>query len=142
METMNMRGLITRKLVLLLSGLTASGIAATIFFAPDAFYASYEIDLAGNTNLTNELKASAGALFVAGLLMLLGVFRARLTFVSLVAAAAIYLAYGLSRFLSIAIDGIPHSSLVGAAIFEIAIGVACLLALLSELKSYSERTTN
>jgi glucan phosphoethanolaminetransferase (alkaline phosphatase superfamily) len=137
-----MRGLITRKLVLLLSGLTASGIAATIFFAPDAFYASYEIDLAGNTNLTNELKASAGALFVAGLLMLLGVFRATLTFVSLVAAAAIYLAYGLSRFLSIAIDGIPHSSLVGAAIFEIAIGVACLLTLLSELKSYSERTTN
>jgi hypothetical protein len=136
-----MKGLVTRKLMLLFSGLTASGIAATIIFAPDAFYASYEINLAGNTNLTNELKASAGALFVAGLLMLLGVFRARLTFVSLVAASTIYLAYGLSRLLSIAIDGIPHSSLVAAAIFEIAIGVACLLALLPELNGYNKHSS-
>lgn len=142
MKTVNLKGLMTRKLMLLFSGLTASGIAATILFAPDAFYASYEIELAGDTNLTNELKASAGALFVAGLLMLLGVFRAKLTFVSLAAAATIYLAYGLSRFLSIVIDGIPHSSLVGAAIFEIAIGIACLLALLPELNSHNEPATD
>jgi len=140
METMSLKRLVTRKLMLLLSGLTATGIATTILFAPDTFYASYEIDLAGNTNLTNELKAPAGALFVAGLLMLLGVFRARLTFVSLVAATTIYLTYGLSRLLSIAIDGIPHSSLVGAAIFEMAIGVACLLALLPELNACNRRT--
>ena len=75
-----------RKLVLLLSGLVTGGIAVTIFSTPDAFYAAYGIELAGNTNLTNELKAPAGVLFVAGLLMLVGVFRARLTSVSLVAA--------------------------------------------------------
>lgn len=142
MKIMSLKGLLTRKLVLLFSGLVASGIAATILFAPDAFYAAYEIELAGNTNLTNELKASAGPLFVAGLLMLSGVFRAKLTFVSLAAATAIYLAYGLSRFLSIAVDGVPHSGLVGAAIFEISIGVICLLALVPDLNRYNVRTTN
>lgn len=142
METITVKSLVIRKVVLLLGGLVASGIAATILFAPDAFYAAYEIELAGNTNLTNELKASAGALFVAGLLMLSGVIRAQLTFISLAAAAAIYLAYGLSRSLSIAIDGVPHSALVGAAIFEITIGVICLLALLPDLNRYNFRTTN
>lgn len=135
------RGLIS-KLVLLFSGLVASGIAASILFAPDAFYSAYEIELAGNTSLINELKASAGPLFIAGLLMLMGVFRTKLTFVSLAAATVIYLAYGLSRFLSMAVDGVPHSGLVDAAIFEIAIGAICLFALLPDLHGKEIPTTN
>ncbi len=126
---MNLRAQVARKLVLLISGLVAIGIAATILFAPDMFYAAYGIELAGNTNLTNELKAPAGVLLVAGLLMLAGVFRTHLTTAGLMVATAIYLPYGLSRLLSIALDGVPHSGLVGAAIFEIAVGAVCLLAL-------------
>lgn len=129
MTMMNLRGLLARKLVLLISGTVAVGIAVTILFAPEGFYAAYGIELAGNTNLTNELKAPAGVLLIAGLLMLAGVFRTRFITISLAASAAIYLPYGLSRFLSMAIDGVPHSSLVGAAIFEIAVGTVCLLAL-------------
>ena len=131
-----------RKLVLLLSGLVAGGIAVTIFSTPDAFYATYGIELAGNTNLTNELKAPAGVLFVAALLMLAGVFRARLTSVSLIAATVIYLPYGLSRSLSIAVDGVPSGGLVGAAIFEIAIGVVCLLVLINGRNGRNAHTTN
>ncbi len=130
MTMMNLRGLVARRLVLLIAGIVAIGIAAAILFAPDGFYAAYGIELAGNTNLTNELKAPAGVLLVAGLLMLAGVFRARLTTVSLIAAAAIYLPYGLSRLLSFALDGVPNSALVSAAIFEIAVGAVCLLALM------------
>ncbi len=48
---------------LLLSGLIAAAIAATIWIAPDAFYASYGIALGGDVNLINELKAPAGILF-------------------------------------------------------------------------------
>ena len=130
MTMMNLRGLVARRLVLLIAGIVAIGIAATILFAPEGFYAAYGIELAGNTNLTNELKAPAGVLLVAGLLMLAGVFRAQLTNVSLTAATAIYLPYGLSRLLSFALDGIPNSALVSAAIFEIAVGAVCLLALI------------
>jgi hypothetical protein len=64
------------RVLLLASGLLAAGIAATILFAPDAFYTGYGIDVGSNVNLANELKAPAGLLLIAGLLMLIGVFRA------------------------------------------------------------------
>ena len=82
--------------------------------------------------MINELKAPAGALFVAGILMIVGVFRSQLTVVSQATATVIYLSYGLSRLLSIGIDGMPNSGLVGAAVFEILLGAICLVALLPE----------
>ena len=142
MTMMSLRALVARKLVLSISGIVAIGIAATILFAPDVFYAAYGIELAGNTNLTNELKAPAGVLFVAGLLMLAGVVHSQWMTVSLAAATAIYLPYGLSRLLSMAVDGMPDSALVGAAIFEIAVGAVCLLALIPGRIGHIAHTTN
>lgn len=113
------------RVLLLGSGLVAAGIAVTILFAPTPFYASYGIDIGSNTNLVNELKAPAGALLIAGLLMLAGVFRGEFVILSLTTATAIYLSYGVSRFLSMAVDGVPHSGLVSAAVLEVAIGVMC-----------------
>ena len=49
---------------------------------------------------------------------------------SLTVASVVYLSYGLSRILSIALDGMPHSGMVGAAGIEIVIGGICLLTLL------------
>ena len=121
--------------LLLTSGLLAAGIAATILFAPDAFYASYGIEVSSNVSLANELKASAGMLFIAGLLMLAGVIRTELTVASLGTATVTFLSYGLSRLLSMAIDGVPHSGLVSAAVLEIAIGVICLMAFMRFRKS-------
>ena len=128
-ESMNVFGLYATKGLLLASGLLAAGIAVTILFAPDAFYTSYGIDIGSNVNLANELKAPAGVLLIAGLLMLTGVFRSGLVTASLATATAIYLPYGLSRLLSMAIDGLPNSALVIAAVLEIAIGVVCLFGL-------------
>ena len=118
------------KLILLASALVATGIAGTILFAPDVFYAGYGIEIGGDATLANELKAPAGALLVAGLLMFAGVVRTELVIVSLTTASVVYLSYGLSRLLSMAIDGPPHSGLVNAAAIELAIGAVCLLALL------------
>ena len=120
----------TIRTMLFLSGLIASGIAATILFAPDAFYASYGIEVGSNATLANEMKAPAGALLVAGLLMFVGVFRSKFAIISLATATAVYLSYGLGRVISIAVDGIPHSGMVSAAGIEILIGVVCLSALL------------
>ena len=118
------------RLVLLLAGFTAAGIAAAIMFAPDAFYASYGITLSQDIDLANEMKAPMGLLAAAGLLMLAGAVRTDLTFASLAVASAVYLSYGLSRVSSFAIDGLPNSGLVGAAVFELFLGVICLFALL------------
>ena len=115
--------------LLLLSGLVAVAIAATILAAPEAFYASYDIDLGGNVDLVNELKAPAGALLVAGLLMLAGVVRTDLAPVSFGTAAAVYLSYGGSRLVSMLVDGVPNESLVSAAVVEILIGAVCLFGL-------------
>lgn len=124
-----------RRLVLITSGLLAIGIASTISASPNAVYAAYGIELANNTSLINELKAPAGVLFFAGLIMIAGAFRVELSFAALVTAASIYLAYGSSRLLSIAVDGVPHGALVSAAAFEIIIGVVCTFVLLPELRN-------
>lgn len=134
-ENMTRRSSYLIKGLLLTSGLLAAGIAATILVAPDAFYASYGIDTGANVSLANELKAPAGMLLIAGLLMLAGVVRTELTVVSLGTASLIYLSYGLSRLFSMTIDGIPHSGLVSAAMLEIAIGLICLLVFTRHRKS-------
>lgn len=118
------------KLTLLFSGLVAIGIAVTILLAPEAFYSGYGINVVGNANLVNELKAPAGALLVAGVLMIAGVFRTEFVKTSLTTATVVYSSYGLSRLLSIAMDGLPDISLVSAAGIELGIGAACLFALL------------
>ena len=118
------------RLLLSISGVVAAAIAATILVAPEAFYTGYGIEVAGNATLANELKAPAGALLVAGLLMLAGVVRRELEIVSLTTAAVVYLSYGLSRLSSIAIDGMPHSAMLGAAGIELALGAVCLFSLL------------
>ena len=118
------------KLTLLVSGLVAVGIAGTILLAPEVFYAGYGIQVGGNATLVNELKAPAGVLLAAGLLMFAGVFRTEYIRVSLTTAAVVYLSYGLARLLSMAMDGMPNSGLVSAAGIELGIGAACLLALL------------
>ncbi len=120
----------TTRLVLLLSGLIAVAIAGTILTVPDAFYAGYGIQVGGNATLANELKAPAGALLIAGLLMFAGVFRSRFIVASLITATLVYLSYGMGRIVSIAIDGLPHSGMVGAAGIEIVIGAVCLMTLL------------
>ncbi len=118
------------RLVLFPSALIAIAIAVTILFAPEAFYSGYGIEIAGNATLANELKAPAGALLLAGLLMSAGVFRTDLAITSLTTATIVYLSYGLSRVISIAVDGLPHSGMVSAAAIELVVGAVCLAALL------------
>ena len=134
-ERMSVFGSYGTRGLLLASGLIAAGIAAMILFAPGAFYGRYGIDFGANVSLANELKAPAGMLLLAGLLMIAGVFKSELTISSLATAAAVYLSYGLSRILSMAIDGVPHSGLVSAAAIEIAIGALCLVDLMRHRKA-------
>lgn len=122
--------LVKQRFTLLVSGLIAVGIAATILLSPEVFYAGYGFDIAGNATLVNELKAPAGVLLASGLLMFAGLFRAELVKVSLATAAVVYLSYGLARLSSMALDGLPNENLISAAAIELGVGAACLLALL------------
>ena len=130
-NVLNFNGLRVARQLLVVSGLVAVAIAGMILVAPVTFYASYGIDLGGNIALTNELRAPAGMLLAAGVLMLVGVFKSEMVRVSLATAAAVYLAYGLARVMSMVMDGLPNSGLVSAAGIELTIGTVCLLALMN-----------
>lgn len=128
----------TARIVLLLSGLTAVVIAAMILLSPEVFYGSYGIQVRGNVALANELKAPAGALLLAGLVMIAGVFRSDLFVFAMGTAAFIYLSYGLSRLTSFLTDGIPNDGLIGATGLELAIGTVCLFTFL-QIRKHSSR---
>jgi hypothetical protein len=119
----------TLRALLVLAGLTAGAIGATILFAPAAFHATHGIELGADASLLSEVRAPGGALLVLGLLMLVGVFARSFTLASTSIAAAVYLAYGAARLLSLALDGVPDPGLVAAAGIELAIGAACAVAL-------------
>jgi len=124
--------------LLLASGLLAVGIGAASFVAPHAFYAVYGITLGSDVNLASELKASAAVLFVAGLLITRGAFRAESVSYSLRIATVVFLSYGVSRLLSIAIDGVPSITLVVAAVVEMAVGLACLVRLVRAQRVFAQ----
>lgn len=128
-----MKNSTTLKVILIISGLIATGIGGAILFVPTAFYATNGIELDGNISLLNEIRAPGGALLASGILIMLGAFVAKLTFTSLVVSTLLYLSYGISRIASIAMDGIPVEGLVQAAALEMAIGLVCVFTLIKRV---------
>lgn len=119
----------TLRALLVLSGLMAGFIGASILFTPAQFHAGHGIELGANVNLMSEVRAPGGALLVLGALMLVGAFVRSFTLVSTVIAAAVYLAYGAARLVSLGLDGVPDAGLVGATAIELVTGAACAIAL-------------
>jgi len=117
------------KTILIISGLIATAIGASILFVPEWFYASYGITLDGRVSLINELSASGGAVLASGVFILLGAFMSRLTFTAIVISTLLFLSYGLSRIVSMISIGMPVEGLIQAATLEIIIGGICLYAL-------------
>lgn len=129
-----MKTMLLQKAVLLMAGVTAIVIGGSILASPDAFYAAYGISLPGDVSLTNELRASGGSVVMLGLLTLAGLVFARFALASTLLAAAMFLAYGASRLLSLGLDGQPDAGLVAAMIAELVIGLAALAALIAARK--------
>lgn len=119
----------TLKTVLFISGLIAIAIGTAIVIIPTTFYAIYSIELGSNVSLLNELRGTGGALLATGILIMSGAFFTSMTFSSLVISTLLYLSYGLSRILSMIIDGMPAEGLVQSAALEIAIGLVCVILL-------------
>ncbi|MFC1672870.1 DUF4345 domain-containing protein [Pseudomonadota bacterium] len=127
--------------VLSISGLIAIGFGGTILIAPEAFYATYGITLGHDPSQLNEIRASGGALLGLGLVIAAGAIWSQLTFASIVASSAVYLSYGLSRLVSLALDGSPNDGLIVAAVLELGIGVVSLFTLCRYLRGARIRTS-
>ena len=125
------------KIVLCIAGLIAPrkadleeiAVGGMIQISPVGFYATNNIDIGGNVNLLSEIRASSGSLLAYGVLIFTGAFVSQLTFTSMVLATLLFLSYGLSRFASMVIDGMPVDSLIGAGVVEVLVGLSCLFCL-------------
>ena len=125
-----MNGSKVLKANLLVSGLVLLAVGCTLLITPEVMHAANGVDLGGNPSLLSEVRAPGGALLALGMLVLAGVFVSRLRYPATMIAATVYVAYGLSRLLSMALDGMPAPGIVVAAGIEITIGAtsAVLLA--------------
>jgi len=77
------------------------------------------------------MRSSGGILLAEGILIALGAFNSKITKIALIISCLFYLAYGISRSISMLIDGIPRSSIVSVTIAELIIGTTSMLFLRS-----------
>ena len=117
-----------QRIALGIAGATALAIGAFILAAPHAFYASYGIALPSDPNLLSELRAPGAGLAALGGLMLSGIVRPFLAPVAIAAALTVFIAFPAGRLVSLAMDGMPSTSVLGALGIEVAIAALCLVA--------------
>ena len=118
------------KSILSISSLVVIGVGGTILLMPVAFYdAANDVDLGGQINLLNEIRAGGGGLLVLGILILSGAFVKKLTFSSIVISIGLYFSYGIARILSMMLDGMPSGGIVVTTVAEILIGLLGVFAL-------------
>jgi len=117
--------------LLIFAGLVAILVGVGGLFLPVAFQATGGVMLDGSTNLLNEMRASGGAVLACGLVVFAGAFVRPLAFAASLLATVLYLAYGLSRLFSMAVDGMPDATLAAIAVSELAIGLSAAAALVA-----------
>ena len=115
------------KTLLFLAGAIAIAVGVAGLFWPVAFHASSGIALGDNASLMSEMRAPAAMLLLAGGFVSGSVFVARWRPAAIWVSAALYLAYGLTRVFSVALDGVPHDTLLMAGGLELAVGGVCAM---------------
>lgn len=119
------------QLFLTLSGALSLAIGLSVLVIPHAFFASNHIALGSDPNLMSEIRAPGGLLLAAGLIMLWGVISKRNRQIALQTAIVVFGMYGISRLLSLILDGIPSTALIIALAIEL---ILCSVAIVLSLK--------
>ncbi len=117
------------RVLLVLSGLLAIAIGATLLCAPVQFHATNGIHIAGGADLLSEIRAPGGSLLALGSMMLIGAFVPAFTLASTAIGAAVYLGYGGARLVGMGIDGVPGPGLLAATAIELVLGALCAITL-------------
>lgn len=113
---------------LFVSGVIAVLIGAGIVLNPVGFHATAGIHIgAGDSALLNEMRAAGGPILAIGLLALAALFARRLRTLALTASAFFYTGYGVARFASLMVDGVPDQMMVWITLLELVVGAACFV---------------
>lgn len=105
-----------------ISGLVLLCVGAPIFLGPIAYQGSMGVQLPVEPTLLSDLRAMAGSLVGFGSLLVVGAIWRRLGSTAAIAGGILYLSYGLSRLVSMAVDGLPSATLIGSAAIELVLG--------------------
>jgi hypothetical protein len=117
------------RVILAFAGFSFIAVGSAILFAPHPFYASTDVDLVENPTLLSDIHGLGALILSSGILIALGAFVHRLAFMSALVGAVVYLSYVAARLLSLAVDGRPGPSVLGALAAELVLGLGCLFAL-------------
>lgn len=120
---------------LALAALTALFVGLGMLSMPAAFYGSYGIDPTLSPSLASELRSPGVLLTTIGLFFAYGIISPQWRSLALWAAAIFYLGYATARTLSLALDGIPSSGLLAAGAFELALGLAAAVLLVTQRRT-------
>ena len=104
-------------------------IGGAVLITPHAFYANDGVILGNNPSLLSEIRASGGLLAGGALVIFAGIFRPMLRSLAMTLSVLIYGSFGLSRLLSLTLDGMPYNNLLVATAIELtaaAAGIAML----------------
>ena len=124
---------------LVIAGLLLLAIGSAILLAPLAFHGSNGVILGDNPNLLSEVRAPGGLLAASGIIILVGAFRVRLRVSAVQLATLVYGSFGLGRLMSMALDGMPSSSIVGATSLELIVAFVGLVIL---RRAHMQRTAS
>ncbi len=119
------------RIFLLASGGLLIAVGAAVLFLPHAFFAMNGATLGSDPSLMSEVRGPGGLLIVSGAVVLLGAFRSRDVELGLLLSALVYCGFGLSRLISLWLDGVPSTSLLTAMGTELTVGVLSLIVLIS-----------
>lgn len=108
----------------MIAGLIMLAIGGAILLVPHAFHGGNGIALGNDPNLLSEIRAPGGLLACSGITILVGAFRNQLRSLAATLSVLVYGSFGVSRLVSIGLDGMPSSSIVGAAAVEFAVASA------------------
>lgn len=122
------------KTILFILGLPLIVFGTWRLTMPVSFYDFSGILLGSDVGGLSEARGAGGMILVAGILILLGAFSAKLRFTSTVLSMLVFLSFGFARLLSIAIDGMPGEMLIQGIIGEFVMGSIGVFAFLKYRK--------
>ena len=114
---------------LVIAGFLLLVIGGAILLAPHAFHGGNGVALGDNPNLLSEIRAPGGLLASSGIVILIGAFRTQWRLRSVQLTTLIYGSFGVARLVSMALDGVPSASIVGATLLELIVALVGLVML-------------
>lgn len=113
---------------LLITGLIALYVGASISLIPDSFYTSYQINLPEGPSLRSDLRGTGVLLLGVALYILCAVFLRAQRRAAIAVGILVFAAYVVGRGIGLVVDGLPVSTVLGAWATEFIAMVLLLLA--------------